>query len=148
MNNEWKDASYEQIETEVDRLLTINPDDLDGEAIRGPKIFTALNRIYIQKSRQLGELLKVQAKVELKRQRYYAGKESAETYRKEPLTEAILKTDIPQYMNTDEIVVEIRDLVKEAERCVKYMEDAKGQLRQRGFDIKNALEFRRMMLGI
>lgn len=145
---DWRDSSYEQIETEVDRLLTINPDELDSEALRGGKIFTSLNRIYIAKSRQLGELLKVQAKVEQKRQRYYAGKESAEVYRKEPLTEAILKTDIPMYMNTDPVVVEIRDLVKECERCVKFLEDAKGQLRQRGFDIKNALDFRRMMLGL
>lgn len=146
--NDWKEASYEQIESEVDRLLTINPDELDAEAIRGSKIFTSINRIYVQKSRQLGELLKLQAKVEVKRQRYYAGKEPAEVYRKEPLTEAVLKTDIPMYMNIDPMVTEIRDLVKECERCVKFLEDTKGQLRQRNFDIKNALDFRKMMLGL
>lgn len=146
--NDWTEATYEQIEAEIDRLLAINPDELDAEALRGGKVFTAINRIYIQKSRQLGKLLNLQARVEQKRQRYYAGKESAEVYKKEPLTEAILKTDIPMYMSTDEVVTEVRNLVKEAERCVKFLEDSKGQLRQRGFDIKNALDFRRMMLGL
>lgn len=146
--SDWKEATYEQIEAEVDRLLAINPDDLDGEAIRGPKIFTSLNRMYIQKSRKLSELSNALNKLEHKRNRYYGGKESADTYKKEPLTEAILKTDIPSYMNIDPLVVEMRTIVKEAERCVKFLEDAKGQLRQRGFDIKNALDFRRMMLGL
>jgi hypothetical protein len=145
---DYKEMSYEDIEKEVDRLLTINPDDLDGEAIRGPKIFTSLNRIYIQKSRQLSELMKALHKLEFKRQRYYAGKETSEVYRKEPLVEAVLKTDIPNYMNVDPLVTEMRELVKESERIVKFLEDAKGQLRQRGFDIKNALDFRRMMLGL
>jgi hypothetical protein len=146
--SDFKEMSYEEIEGEVDKLLTINPDDLDGEALRGPKIFTSLNRIYIQKSRRLSELLTGLHKLEHKKNRYYGGKDTAESYRKEPLTEAILKTDIPSYMNIDPLVVEMRELVKEAERIVKFLEDAKGQLRQRGFDIKNALEFRKMMLGL
>lgn len=146
--HDWKEASYEQVEDEIGKLLAINPDDLDGEALRGPKIFTSINRIYIQKSRRLSELLTGLHKLEHKRNRYYGGKDTAESYRKEPLTEAILKTDIPSYMNIDPLVVEMRELVKETERIVKFIEDSKGQLRQRGFDIKNALDFRRMMLGL
>jgi hypothetical protein len=143
-----KEATYEEIEGEVDRLLAINPDDLDGEALRNSKIFTSINRIYILKSRKLGELYTALHKLEHKRQRYYAGKESSEVYKKEPLTEAILKTDIPSHMNIDPLVVEMRTIVKETERTVKFLEDAKGQLRQRGFDIKNAIDYRKMMLGL
>lgn len=143
-----KEATYEEIETEVDRLLSINPDDLDREAIRNPKIFTNLNRMYVQKSRRLSELYNALNKLEHKRHRYYAGKATAEEYKKEPLTEAILKTDIPSYMNIDPLVSELRDHVKECERVVKFLEDAKGQLRQRGFDIKNAIDYRKMMLGL
>lgn len=145
---DYKEATYEEIEGEVDRLLAINPDDLDGEAIRNAKIFTSINRIYIYKSRKLGELLTALHKLELSRQRYYSGKATAEQYKKEPLTEAILKTDIPNHMNVDPLVVEMRNVVKECERTVKFLEDAKGQLRQRGFDIKNAIDYRKMMLGL
>jgi hypothetical protein len=145
---QFKESTYEEIEAEVDRLLSINPDDLDGEAIRNSKIFTSISRMYVQKSRKLSELYHALAKLELKRNRYYGGKESSEVYRKEPLTEAILKSDIPSYMNIDPLVTEMRDLVKECERTVKFLEDSKGTLRARGFDIKNAIEYRKMMLGL
>lgn len=145
---QFKESTYEEIEAEVDRLLNINADDLDGEAIRNSKIFTQLSRMYVQKSRKLSELYTALAKLEHKRNRYYGGKESSEVYRKEPLNEAILKSDIPSHMNIDPLVIEMRDLVKECERTVKFLEESKGQLRARGFDIKNAIEYRKMMLGL
>lgn len=145
---EFKESSYEDIEKRVDTLLNIDPDNLDGEAVRNPKIFTELNRMYIHKSRKLGELTIQLDKLEHRRKRYYGGKETAEVYKKEPLTEAILKSDIDSYMSIDPLIIEMRGLVKECEMTVKFLEDAKGQLRSRGFDIKNAIEYRKLMLGV
>ncbi len=142
-----KDSSYEQIEEYVDGLLNINGDDLDAEAIRNPKIFSKLSRIYVLRGRKLSELQTQLARLEHKRKRYYSGKETAEVYKKEPLTEAILKTDIDSYMAIDPIIVEMRNLVKEEDRIVKFIEDAKGLLRWRGNDIKNAIEYRKLMMG-
>lgn len=143
----YKESTFEEISEKVDQLLEIKAEDLDGEAIKNPKIFSEINRMYIQKSRKLYELTNQQDKLEHKRKRYYSGKETAEVYKKEPLNEAILKSDIDSYMAIDPLIVEMRSLVKECERIVKYLEDAKAQLRQRGFDIKNAIDYRRLMLG-
>lgn len=144
---DYTESTFEDIEKVVESKLIINPDDLDGEAIRNQKIFTELNRIYIHKSRKLGTLTNMLASVELNRYKHYSGKYSGEHYRLDPLPAAILKTDIPSYMSVDSVVVEMRDLVKECERIVKYLEDAKKSLISRGFDIKNAIDYRRLMLG-
>lgn len=144
---DYTESSYEEIEKVVEDLLYINPDNLDGEALNNQKIFPKISRIYIQKSRKLMDLTKTMAKLEHKRRRYYSGKESAEIYKKEPLTEAILKSDVDNYMAIDPLVVEMRGLVKECEMIVKFLEESKGQLRSRGFDIKNSIEYRKMMLG-
>lgn len=141
------DSAYESIEQYVDSLLAINGDDLDFEAIRNSKIFTKLNRIYVIRGRRLTTLQTQLAKLEHKRKRYYSGKDTAEVYKKEPLTEAILKMDIDSYMAIDPMIIEMRGLVKEEDRIVKFIEEAKGMLRWRGNDIKNAIEFRRMLLG-
>mgnify|MGYP003578716163 CR=1 FL=1 len=147
-NKNYKEASYEEVAQYVDAILAINPDDLDGAALQNTKIFGWLNRVYIQKSRRLSELMTALDKLEFKRKRYYGGKETAETYKKEPLTEAILKSDIESYMSVDPLIIEMRALVKEEDRIVKFLEDAKGQLRGRGFDIKNAIDYRKMQLGM
>lgn len=144
---DYTESTYEEIEAEIDRLLTIDGDNLDGEAIRNTKIFTQINRIYVQKSRKYDKLLTQLHNLEHQRKRHYGGKMTGEHYRKEPLPEAVLKTDIPEYMNVDNLVVEMRNVVKECERIVKFLEDAKKSLYSRGFDIKNAIEFRRLMLG-
>jgi hypothetical protein len=143
-----KDSSYEQVEEHVDDLLSIDSNNLDAEALRNSRIFTKLSRIYVIRSRKLAELHTQLAKLEHKRKRYYSGKETAETYKKEPLTEAILKSDIDSYMAIDPIIVEMRELVKEEDRIVRFIEDAKGLLRWRGNDIKNAIEYRKLMMGM
>lgn len=143
----YKEATFEDIEKVVNEELAINPDDLDLEAIRNQKIFGKFSKMYVEKSRHLAELLDQQAKVEFNRYRHYAGKLSGEHYKKEPITEAILKTDIPSYMAIDAVVVEMRNLVKECERTVKYLEESKKSLYGRGFDIKNAIDYRRLMMG-
>ena len=145
---DFTDKTYEEVSEYIDGLLTIDSEKLDDEAVRNQKIFADINRAYIQKSRKLYSLINQQDKIELGRYRHYNGKETKEHYREDPLTESLLKTDIPLYMNVDPLVVEMRSLVKECERIVKYLEDAKGSLRSRGFDIKNAIEFRKIMLGM
>lgn len=144
---DYTGKSYEEIEGVVDNLLNIDSDNLDAEAIRNQRIFTEINRIYIHKSREYVGLTNQLANLEHKQFRHYAGKLTAEHYKKNPLPEAILKTDIPSWMAVDPLVVEMRGLVKECERVVKYLEDAKGSLRSRGFDIKNAIEYRKLMMG-
>lgn len=143
----YTESTFEEIEKVVESKLVINGDDLDGEAIRNQKIFTEINRIYIHKSRKLGELLDQLAKVEHNRFRHYAGKLTSDHYKREPLTEAVLKQDIPSFMNVDPVVTEMRNLVKECERVVKYLEDAKKSLHSRGFDIRNSIDYRKLMLG-
>jgi len=143
-----KDSTYEEIEKYVEEQLAIDGNELDSEAIRNSRIFTKLNRIYVLRGRRLSELNTQLDRLEHKRKRYYGGKETAETYKNEPLTEAILKSDIDSYMNIDPIIVEMRNLVKEEDRIVKFIEEAKGMLRWRGNDIKNAIEYRKLMMGM
>jgi hypothetical protein len=148
MEEVTKDSSYEEVETYVDGLLDINPDNLDAEALKAPRIFTKLNRIYVVRSRKLAELYTQLSKLEHARRRHFGGKGTAESYKKEPLNEAILKQDIDSYLNIDPLMIEMRSAVKEEDRIVKFLEDAKGQLRSRGFDIKNAIEYRKLMMGM
>lgn len=143
----YSELTFEELVKIVEDLLVIKSDDLDAEALRGQKIFTQLNLIYIQVSRKLALLTKQKDTVEFNRTRHYSGKLTSLHYKNDPLPESILKTDIPNHMNVDPIVVEIRDMVRECERVVKFIEDAKGSLRSRGFDIKNAIDYRKLMMG-
>lgn len=144
---DYTNSTFEEVSAFVDGLLVISPDDLDAEAIRNQRIFSDISRIYIQKSRKLMAVTTQLDKLEHKRFRHYAGKETAAHYREDPLPEAILKSDIPSHMNIDPLLIEMRSIVRETEMTVKYLEECKGSLRSRGFDIKNAIEYRKLMMG-
>lgn len=143
----YDQMTYEEISVAVENLLEISSDNLDAESIKQQKIFTKLNDMYVQYSRKLYKLIQQKDKVEFNRIRHWTGKMPAAHYKAEPQPDAILKADVPQYMNTDPVVLEIRGLVAESERIVKFLEDSKGSLKSRGFDIKNAIQWRQLMMG-
>lgn len=144
---DFSNSTYEEINSHVDTLLSISSENLDAESIRNTKIFTELHKIYVIRARKLIKLKTEKDKLEQKRKRHYEGKMPAEHYKKEPLNEAVLKSDIPILMNIDPLVIEIRGLVDEEEKIVEFLEASKGMLKTRSFDIKNAIAWRQLMMG-
>lgn len=143
----YQDMNYEQVVDHIQQLLAVNEENLDSEALRSMQIFSELERMYAAHFKKLRVLMRQQDVVALTRWKRYAGKWTAAQYKEEPLAEAILKGDIDKYLAVDPVLVEINHLVEEQDKLVKHIEAAKGMIRQRGFDIKNALEFRKFMAG-
>jgi hypothetical protein len=140
--------TLEQIIEFVDNQIGINNDAIDQEASRHVKIFTEIQKLYMWNTRKLEQLSIEADKVKMFRTRFYSGKLPGEYYKKEPLREAILKTDIDQYVKVDNVYIEARTRLSEQERIVKYLEDAKKQLSDRTYLLNTALSFQRMNLGM
>lgn len=138
---------YDEIVDKIEVLLSINSDRLDEEATRRSKIFVELQKMYRVRASKLVKLIDQQKVVYFNRRRHYEGKMPGKWYKDNPLNEAVLKTDVPMYMDVDTAVIEIKGLVHEEELIVKLIEDAMKQLGSRSFDIQNALEFRKQMGG-
>lgn len=99
-------------------------------------------------TRKLEHMAADAEKVKQFRARYYGGKLSSEHYKKEPLREAILKSDIDQYVKTDPVYLEAKSRLAEQERIVKYLEDSKKMLSDRTYLLNTALSFQKMNLGM
>ncbi len=82
------------------------------------------------------------------RYRHYAGKETSEHYKNDPLREAVLKGDIADLLKIDKTVVEMKNILSEQERIVAYLEKAKKILSERGFMLRLAMDFQKASLGI
>jgi hypothetical protein len=75
------------------------------------------------------------------------GKQTSAHYVKEPMPVAILKGDVADYLKIDPQVIECKLILTEQERIVKFLEDAKSQLKERAYLLRTALDFRRMTSG-
>ena len=142
-----KDMSLEDIIDAVDELIGINNENIDAEASRQTRIFTSLQKLYMWNTRKLETMVNEHEKVKAFRKKFYEGKLPSEHYKKEPLREAILKSDVEQYLKVDQVLLEAKARLTEQERIVKYLEDSKKMLSDRTYLLSTALNFQKMCAG-
>lgn len=140
--------TIESIIEEIDKLMEVDVGKLDTEALRNNKLFTTVQRYYVQAVRDLEKATIRYDAVKNKRYRYYNGKATQEEYKQEPLRESFLKGDIEGMLKIDINVVRERMSMNEAETLVKYLEEAKWRIKSRGDEIRMAIDFQRAQLGM
>jgi hypothetical protein len=82
-----------------------------------------------------------------KKWEYYGGKADPIVYRDNPFDHKILKVDIPIYLDSDEELIKAKQKVEYYKMCVDSCERILKQIQQRGWDIKNAIEWRKFVDG-
>ena len=82
-----------------------------------------------------------------KKWEYYGGKSSPEVYRDNPFGHKILKQDIPLYLDSDEELIKAKQKVEYYRMCQDSCERILKQIQSRGWDIKNAIEWRKFVDG-
>ncbi|ACV50054.1 putative repair and recombination protein UvsY [Delftia phage PhiW-14] len=140
-------VTFDEIEAKVNSALECS-ENFDWEARRNNRIFSMLQRLYHFHTVKLMALQEDREMVKFKRNRYYNGKAPAEEYKKEPLRESILKSDLDQWMKVDHYMVAINKLVAEQDRIVKYLEEAKKLVSERGYLLNTALSHQKLQMGL
>lgn len=147
----FKDApehmEIEELEIRIKKILQIDQRNLDTESLRQSDIFFEMQQLYIRESSFLRWLSNAHAKVKLYRHQYYLGQLPSAVYAKERLNVKPLKGELPMYMAADPIMNEIDGHMAEANERVAFLEDSMKHIRDRGFNIKTACEFRAFMMG-
>ena len=82
-----------------------------------------------------------------KKWEYYGGKSSPEVYRDNPFDHQMLKQDIPLYLDSDEELIKAKQKVEYYRMCQDSCERILKQIQSRGWDIKNAIEWRKFVDG-
>jgi len=133
-----------QQDSEIDRM------ELGHEAIKIPKLHAKYYKIYIDERLALR---KAQAdyKVLIKdKQSYYMGtmdKADLDARGWEPNPLRILKADIPTYLEADQDIIKQSLKIGYQQEKVDFLESIIKSLRERGFNIKSAIEWERFKVG-
>ena len=75
------------------------------------------------------------------------GKADPEVYKQNPLDLKILKQDVPIYLDGDKELIESQHAVEYHKAMVDHAEKMCKMLNNRGFQIKNAIDWKRFMEG-
>ena len=139
--------NLDELKLQVQRDLKVDDEHLDTESLKNQEIKAA----YLDhKSRY--ELLLYRAKGDYKRLyrekwEYYGGKADAKIYASKPFDLKVLKTDLSVYITSDEEVINAENKIGYLETVVDYIKGVIKSVDNRGWDIKNAIEWKKFEAG-
>ena len=139
--------NLEELKLQVQKDLKVDDEHLDTESLKNQEI----KATYLDhKSRY--ELLLFKAKGDYKRLyrekwEYYGGKADAKIYASKPFDLKVLKTDLSVYITSDEEVIDAENKIGYLETIVDYIKGVIKSVDNRGWDIKNAIEWKKFEAG-
>ena len=79
---------------------------------------------------------------------YYGGKSDAKIYATKPFDLKVLKTDLGVYISADEEIIDAENKIGYLETVVDYIKGVIKSVDNRGWDIKNAIEWKKFEAGV
>ena len=139
--------TLDELKKLVEKDLPINDNHLDTESLRSQELYAKYSDIKTK-----FEFLVFKAKSEQKilyknKWEYYSGRSDAKVYREKPFDLKILKTDLSIYIDADEEMIDATNKILYLETIIKYCDSILKSITSRGWDIKNAIEWRKFEAG-
>ena len=79
---------------------------------------------------------------------YYGGKADAKIYVAKPFDLKVLKTDLHMYITSDEEIIALADKISYLETIIEFIDGILKSIDRRGWDIKNAQDWKKFEAGM
>ena len=140
--------TLDELKAQVSQDLKINDERLDTESLKNQELYTKYLDI-----KSNFELLMYKAKSDYKilfreKWEYYGGKADAKVYAAKPFDLKVLKTDLQMYINSDEDILNLQGKIAYYESIIKYIEGVIKSIDNRGWDIRNATDWKKFEAGM
>ena len=140
--------TLDELKLQVSQDLRVDDEHLDTESLKNQEI----KATYLDHKSKF-ELLLFKAKGDYKRLyrekwEYYGGKADAKIYATKPFDLKVLKTDLGVYISADEEIIDAENKIGYLETVVDYIKGVIKSVDNRGWDIKNAIEWKKFEAGL
>lgn len=140
--------NLDELKLQVSQDLRVDDEHLDTESLKNQEIKAK----YLDHKSKF-ELLLFKAKGDYKRLyrekwEYYGGKADAKIYASKPFDLKVLKTDLGIYISADEEIIDAENKIGYLEVVVDYIKGVIKSVDNRGWDIKNAIEWKKFEAGV
>ena len=139
--------TLEELQLQADKDLKINDSELDLESLKTPQLHNTYMK-HLTKFKLM--LSKADAELNvIKREKweYYTGKAPAQVYAEKPFNLKLLKTDVDKYLDSDPELAKYKQKVDYIQTVVDFLDRTIKQISNRGFQIKNAIDWRKFTSG-
>ena len=122
-------------------------DELSDESKKIPSLHCEYIKLYNEFN-----LMKKNTEFRLKcmmreRWEYYTGKSDPKVYEDEPFDFKVMKQDVDRYLYGDKKIQKLQMKIEYQSQCVFFLDSILTQIRDRQWQIRNAIEFQKLTLG-
>jgi len=137
----------EQLQEQVDKDLKINDTELDLESLKTPQLHNEFMKHLTKYKLMLSRAETEYNMMKREKWEYYTGKADASVYAEKPFDLKILRTDIDKYLDSDIDLQKQKQKVDYLSTTVDFLDRTIRQIANRGFTIKNAIDWRKFTSG-
>ena len=142
--------SLENIQNEWEKNSKIDYSNLGTESIRIPVIHDKYLKIFIDERIRLKGMEFELSKLVRSKTNYYKGEMTEDELEERGLEQfqgRLLKNEISNYIETDDDYIKIKQNIVVQQEKINYLDSIIKQLNNRGFQIKNALDWLKFSRG-
>lgn len=142
---------------QIDELYEMVPDDLKirkdilgDESARTHQIHDKYLKYYLSELNILRRMERGQKILIKNKTLYYLGKADPDEYKKNPFDLKVrpIKSDLAMWLEADYDLQEAQELIDAQDIKVKYLKETLNQINQRGFQIRDSIEWSKFSNGI
>jgi hypothetical protein len=137
----------EKLQEQADKDLKINDTELDLESLKTPQLHNQYMKHLTKYKLMLSRAETEYSIMKKDKWEYYTGKADASVYAQKPFDLKILRTDIDKYLDSDEDLQKQKQKVDYLSTTVDFLDRTIRQIGNRGFTIKNAIDWRKFTSG-
>jgi len=124
-------------------------DNLHDESIKVPQLHQKYYTLYTTLKLLKSKCADTLAKTRLERYNYYSGKAPAEVYVEEPFPYKVRdKESMTLHLNADDKLAKVKLKIEYYDVMLEFLEDILRMIHNRGYQIKNSIDFLKFQAGM
>lgn len=131
-----------------DKKLECSAQSIIDDSIKTSEYFNEYNKLFSLQKNKLNRLKKKQNKLYLKLQKYFSGKDDPEVYKEKPLNLKLRDAEVKKEIEVHPEYEKILEEVEKQEEIVDHIERVLSHIKERGYAIKNAIDFIKFQAGM
>ena len=139
--------NLDEIQSQAEKDLKIDDTELDVESLNTPILHAKYLKHYSTYSLMLTKAQSEYSQLYKQKWIFYTGKADPEEYKKVNFELKVLRQDVSTFIEADEEIIKQKQKVSYLKVVCSYLEYTLKQINNRGFQIKNAIDWKRFTEG-
>ena len=139
--------NLDELQAQAEKDLKIDDTELDIESLNTPIIHAKYLKHYSTYSLMLTKAQSEYSQLYKKKWIFYTGKADPEEYKETNFELKVLRQDVGTFIEADEEIIKQTQKVSYLKTVCNYLENTLKQVNNRGFQIKNAIDWKRFTEG-